>query len=462
MADLYLLTKDEQRTYKPVVKLCVDITHKYSAADVDDALNARLNADFSEACRKKRVRIQNVLDIAKSALEKKWFTIVLSGAEFTDENAVIDFVPRVVYSMMTSDNPDEMVRLARAEYPEFYKIDEEHARAEDPDEHVRLQRDALGLAEYLYVDSDTLRTLFSVVEVFDTGVPRISYRPIKSALYPVDKVNLSVWGKEKLQDGSLKINMKGNKLPTLYSINFPELKDTTITKELDSFDKMVYIAVSNLYHIGYRYMTASMIYNVWHDSRPSQKDIERINKSLTKMDAARIFIDNSEEVEAFKDRYPAYIKHRAPLLSFEQITIEVNGVVTDCAIKILSTPFLFEFATGRNQITTIPTALLSAVDHTDSNLRILHYLVWRIARADNSTKILYTTLQKEVGAVTAQQRHRLTADTKVKDGDKVVKVYPSPVKKILDKAKSIGYIHDYVMQKDAVCIFVTDNLKLQK
>ena len=177
------------------------------------------------------------------------------------------------------------------------------------------------------------------------------------------------------------------------------------------------------------------------------------------MDAARIFIDNSAEVEAFKGKYPAYINHRAPLLSFEQITIEVNGVVTDCAIKILSTPFLFEFAMGRNQITTIPTSLLSAVDHTDGNLRILHYLIWRIARTENSTKILYSTLQKEVGAVTPQQRHRLVSDTRMKT---TKKIYPSPVRRILDKAKEVGYIHDYEMQKDAVCIFVTDNRKLQK
>lgn len=444
---IYLLSEEERKAYKPVVRLAVDITHKYSAAEVDEALNAQLNKEFEDACRKKRIRIQAILDIAKSALEKQWFTVFVSGAQYTDNEGVVDFVPRVVYSMITSDNPGESVYIDRKEYPDFYTVEDTHSKAEDPDGHVQLQRDALNLDGYLYVDVDTMRTLLSVVEVFDTGVQRVSYRPLQKALYPLDKVNLSVWGNRELVNGQMRINMKDKKLPALYTIDFSGLKDLTITKKLDSFDKAVYVAVGSLYYAGYTHMTASMIYNAMgHDSRPGQNVVERINKSLAKMDGARIKLDNSEEEKAFKGKYPTTVKHRAPLLAFEQTTIEVNGKTTDCAVQVLSEPFLMKFARGRGQITTIPTSLLAAVDHTDSNLRILHYLIWRIARANNSTKILFTTLQKEAEATTPMQKHRL----------------PLTVERILKHFKEVGWIANYAMQKTSVSVFITENLKPHK
>lgn len=164
--DLYLLNSDEQKVYKQISKIRLDIINKYANAEIDEALNAKIDEEFISTCKKKRIRIKSALDIAESALNKAWFTVFIAGAEFTDEQGVIDFVPRTVYQMATSANPNETVRINRSEYPEFYRVTEEVRQADNPDEYVRLQREALGLPDYLYIEADMLWAVQSVYEVF--------------------------------------------------------------------------------------------------------------------------------------------------------------------------------------------------------------------------------------------------------------------------------------------------------
>lgn len=166
MTDLYLLNDDELKAYYPISDIRLEIVSKYSNATIDEALNTLANEDFTRACKEKDIDVQAAYDIAKSALGKKWFTVFISGTEFTNEQAVIDFNPRIVLGMVTSDDPDKSVQLIRSEHPEFYRIFEGCNKADNPDEYIRLQREALGLNEYLYVEDGILYTLQSVLEVF--------------------------------------------------------------------------------------------------------------------------------------------------------------------------------------------------------------------------------------------------------------------------------------------------------
>ena len=89
---------------------------------------------------------------------------------------------------------------------------------------------------------------------------------------------------DKLYDGNyVPINLSPESVYVTIEVNFDEL-DSSISKTLTIFDKMVYIAIYALSLQGYITMTATQIYHVWKpDTTPGKKELTEINASLAKM-----------------------------------------------------------------------------------------------------------------------------------------------------------------------------------
>lgn len=258
---------------------------------------------------------------------------------------------------------------------------------------------------------------------------------------PLDKVNAKVWTLlEKDMHGQIAIAMekRGSKkqISAYYSIDFEALKEVSITKKLDAFDRRVYIAIAALYNAGNQFITIPQTYDAMgYVSRPGTADINKISASISKMAAAHIFIDNSEEAREYK--YDKFV-YDASLLPMERVQAVINGQTVE-AIHPFREPPLVSFARGRKQLTTIDKKLLtSPLNKTNQNIEIEDYLLERIAHAKKgelSSKILYSAIFKEAH-ITGKQRQRT----------------PTKVKSLLDFYVSQKHIKSYKIEEDGVSI----------
>lgn len=235
-----------------------------------------------------------------------------------------------------------------------------------------------------------------------------------------------------------------------YGINFDELDpEIKITRQLTPFDKRCYTAIGALFNAGNETISATQIYyTMGNTTRPNATDLKKVNDSLTKMAAARVFINNKKEVEAAKKEqeekgkkapkgYPPF-KYDASLLPFERISAYINDQLTESAIHLFREPPLISFAKGRKQFTTVEQKLLqSGMPKTDANLRIEDYLLERISymrRPKNPApnKLLFDTLFEHCGIKEKKQKQRA----------------PGKITEYLEHYKACGWIKGYKMVKD--------------
>lgn len=282
-------------------------------------------------------------------------------------------------------------------------------------------------------------------------LPQIIAKQIDNVNYPLDKPNSKIWNllSEADTNGQIRIDFdtskkgSGKEALVSYSIDFnalenlPELK---ITRKLTPFDKRVYIIAAALFNAGNEVVTATQIYKADHDKEPNDKDIEKINDSLTKMGAAHIFIDNNKEVNSYK-KYPQF-KYDASLLPFERMSAYINGKLSEAAIHLLREPPLITFAKERKQITTIDRKILLApVSNTNANLSIADYLIERIShmkrpRSKAPRKLLYSTIYENCGIIEKKQKQRA----------------PEKIKRFLDHYVATNFIKGYTTSAEGVTI----------
>ena len=226
--------------------------------------------------------------------------------------------------------------------------------------------------------------------------------------FPIDKVNSNVWKQlEKDMHGQLAIDT--GTASVIYSISFDELgPDVHITRQLEPYDKRVYIAVASLFNAGNSVMTSTQIYRAMgHEGKPAQTDIKRIDDSITKLSAARVTINN--EAEAAATNYERFV-YDAALLPMERVQAIISGKKADTAIHLFREPPLVSFARGRKQITTIDRKLLNTpLSKTNKTILIEDYLLERISRAKHdkkqAEKILFETIYKSA-SITGKERQR--------------------------------------------------------
>lgn len=284
-------------------------------------------------------------------------------------------------------------------------------------------------------------------------LPRINVKTADTINYPTDKPNAVIWdlitdAAETTPGGQLrwKIDTSPNKSKQdtiiLYGIDFEELPaGVKITKQLTQYDKRVHIAAAALYNAGNEITSVTQIYSAMGNSgKPKEGDIKKIYDSLTKMGAAHVYIDNSQEAQTLKG-YDKFIYDGA-LLPFERVSAYINGKLTESAIHLFREPPLMTFARQRSQITTIPRKVLeSPINKTDANLLIDDYLLERIGRMKNpknnaKRKMLFATIYDHCKIKTPMQKQRA----------------PEKIRRYLEHYKKCGWIKGYTEDKDGITI----------
>lgn len=282
----------------------------------------------------------------------------------------------------------------------------------------------------------------------EAGIDSVIIKRANKIELPIDKPNHFIWGSlETNTDGQLTINF--NTLPDtpekdaliFYSIDFNSLGDkVNITKKLTPFDKRVYISTAALFNAGNNIVTLSQIYYAMgYVGRPGKPDLEKLSKSITKMNSADIILDTSKEAKAI-DGYREYF-YKGKLLPMEEIIAVVNGKITESAIHLFREPPLMTFAKERKQITTVNLKILqSPISKTDANILIDDYLIERIQRGKRAKHsqltILLDTLYENTNITTYKQRERA----------------PGKIKKYLKHYKDVEAIKGYKITDKKIVI----------
>lgn len=216
--------------------------------------------------------------------------------------------------------------------------------------------------------------------------------------FQLDKANLFLWDLKET-GGQVEFNFANNDdrdggkvVPVYFSLTFDP--DVKTSRKLTHFDRRLQGAIDTAMEKGQDVFTLTSLYHaIGNTGRPNKAQLNKINDSLNKQDGCKIFLDNFLETKVY-DYPPFHYDDRA--LHFKRITAEVDGVVTDAAIKVLDRPALMTFARLRKQITTIPIEVLqSNVSQTDKHLRIEDYLLTRIARQKRPIADLVEHQQKK-------------------------------------------------------------------
>ena len=303
--------------------------------------------------------------------------------------------------------------------------------------------------------NDLLRQLLSSVKssYLKDRLPKSIFKKTQILEYPLDKINNKIW--KLIEEDNNKIikfameNKKdkklGKQIDCIYTINFDDLSDDiTITKKLLPFDKRVYISASALFNAGNNIITLTQIYYAMGcTGKPGANSIKRINESISKMMGAKIYVNNSDESKTYK--YKKFIYDGA-LLPAERISSIVNGQLSNSSIHLFREPPIVSFAKQRNQITTISIEMLqSPVSKTDNNLLIEDYLIERISKAKNNSKlhkILFKTFYE----------HIIIPDDSSEQKKHMKKRLPKKVQIYLDYYIKCNYIKSYNINSNGVTI----------
>lgn len=272
---------------------------------------------------------------------------------------------------------------------------------------------------------------------------RLSFRtsPIAKTLYPLDKMNSVTYGRSvEDYEKTLEINVASKKsdkaVNVTYSVNFEAL-DASVSRSLSHFDKQVCIALAAHYAAGNSVVSISQIHTAMgNKGRPSPGQIARIGASVDKLAKTEITIDNTEEAIAYKGRKKVVDKEM--IITCKRRDAYINGHLTEGAIFMFDLPAPIRFAWDRGQIVTLDLKVLqSPMNKTEENLTLQDYLIRRISRKGDPRRILISTLLSKLGVQGARQKKWRTLEK---------------VKSLLEYYKEIGFIADFKLEPDAICI----------
>lgn len=347
-------------------------------------------------------------------------------------------------SKLNKLNPEQLTELIDLlSHPTLLTGEEEHTISISiaPEAYFNIGRDTVydlrpykeELEELLTISpagylQDFAGLLQQIIKEYKTGkAVKTTAKKAEKVEYPLDKINNGMWkllekdSKKQLSFAVEKIG-SNKEVSITYYIDFDKLEGIKITKKLTQFDKRVYIAASALWNAGNKVISLTQIhYAMGNTLRPSGKQLEKINESITKMTNAAIYVNNIEEIKN-KYNYPK-VHYDGALLPIERMTATVNGKLSDAAIHLFREPPMMTFAKARGQVTTLEIKLLqSPINKTDSNLAIDDYLLERISHAKNAAgkeahkppnkrktvikTILLETLYQETGLNTRLQKSR--------------------------------------------------------
>lgn len=234
------------------------------------------------------------------------------------------------------------------------------------------------------------------------NVPKIAAKIEKIKYkHPVGQINRNLWRFleeetiEQIPGQESFYNIAPN-ADTAILINVNEEQAGLLFKGLTPFDKRVYFAITNLFLAGNEYMSTNLIYKQMGGlGRRTDKQKGDILKSVKKLMGTVVTIDTTAKLKE-----PMYLDEDGNIKEVEgvnQVEIKgltenllyaafadnviINGKATKDAIQVFKTPFLYEFAASRKEITTFDYRVLQiGLSNTDINLRIEDYLIEEIAQ----------------------------------------------------------------------------------
>lgn len=211
--------------------------------------------------------------------------------------------------------------------------------------------------------------------------------------------------------------------------------DILSNKGFTAFDREVHDAIVSLFIAGNKFITPSMVFRTMAGKTNSEyinpEKIEEIRRSIEKCLFSKLTIDASQELTAYKDLQATY---SGALIAAESMTVTMNGQRVT-AYRLLTTPILYRYAAGKNQIAQVPIELLNTpLNKTNDVIVLQGYLIRRIEAIKNpkakiSNTILYETIYKTMSAEAATKQKK----------DKIRK----ECKAILDYWVKMGYIVSY-------------------
>ena len=281
-------------------------------------------------------------------------------------------------------------------------------------------------------------------------------KQLTSTDYPVDKYNYDIWKLPRKKKDDKKENIKDNKkiiihvekqtekndpIKVIVKLSFDEiteelLSNHNIIKQLEPYDKKVYVAIANCYYkLGLRRMTIGQIYHAMGNEQHITKlDYDKICNSIIKMSRTWIRFDNEAECERYEKYnhfsvnehllqcsiYTQSEKEKEPENNSE-IDLYVNGKLIDFYIYVNAEPILYRFAKDRNQIFPLEQELLNVptIHNTNENVTLIDYLIHRMRMATEykkrkgQKKILKSTLFETVGADSWKKRYNAEYRTRV-------------------------------------------------
>lgn len=265
--------------------------------------------------------------------------------------------------------------------------------------------------------------------------------PIVKTLYPMDKVNSVTYGRSvEDYEKTLEINVASKKsdkaVNVTYSVNFEAL-GASVSRRLSHFDKQVCIAAAAHYAAGNNVVSLSQIYTAMgNNGRPSPGQIAKIGASIDKLAKTEITIDNTEEAIAYKGRKKVVDKEM--IIACKRRDAYINGHLTHGAIFMYDLPAPIRFARDRGQIITLDLKVLqSPMNKTEENLTLQDYMIRRISRKGDPRRILISTLLSKLGVQGSKQKKWRTLEK---------------VKALLEYYKEIGFIADFKLEPNAICI----------
>ena len=255
---------------------------------------------------------------------------------------------------------------------------------------------------------------------------QVNVQAVPEIHYPIDKAGKDIWNKANysvLEDGRGDGHIRANyniapararkKIPealVYFDISFDELEGMRLSRELNLYDKMVYIAVAALFNAGNTVITTNQVYRIMGGkNKANSSDRRKIMDSLQKMANTRIeFNDEHAQKQFKKDTYFRYQGHLLEARFGERVSM--NGIPVADAVRILAEPPMLTFAKHLKQFTTMkPQVFALPLANTDVNLAIKDYLLVNLAfmkSGRRNHKVLWTSLYEACGVTRNKDRVR--------------------------------------------------------
>ena len=265
--------------------------------------------------------------------------------------------------------------------------------------------------------------------------------------WPLDKVNSILWRVTErsttlgVDVASEEDRKAGIHLPVMYNLDFSELdalEDVSLTKNLDPYDKRVYMVVSAYFKNGSDRITYQQIYKAMgYTGRAGKSDLKKIHESVSKMSRTRIVVDNEAECGRYSS---VRFTYDGALLPMERVAGYVNGQLAESVVHLFREPPLMTFARERKQLTEVSGKLLnSPLSKTNANLQLEDYLISRISHMKHgfpNHKMAFERIYEKTDITEKKQKQRAR----------------EKIKKLLDYYRETGFIKGYRLEKDVVLI----------